>query len=280
MYHIHSTTPNKDLRLAIIITLIIFFVEFLGGFISNSLALISDSFHMLADVFALLITFISLSFARSLPTKSRTFGLHRAEILAALFNGILLLIVTGFIVSKAIIRLLYPSSIHAPSLLIFAIIGFLANIYILTRLRKYHDVNVKGALLHVAADTLSSLAVIIGGVVLMFTNLTIIDPILSILIAIAIIYTSFEVISDALNILLQSVPKGLDLDKIINDIKKIKKIKDLQSVQLWSLCSNVNVMTAHVKTTSNSLKETKKITEKINKKVQKYNIKHTTFQFE
>lgn len=280
MYHIHRTTPNKDLRLAIIITLIIFFVELLGGYISNSLALISDSFHMLADVFALLITFISLSFARSLPTKSRTFGLHRAEILAALLNGVLLLIVSGFIVSKAIIRLLHPSLIHASSLLIFAIIGFLANIYILSRLRKYHDVNVKGAFLHVVADTLSSLAVIISGIILTFTNLTIIDPILSIVIATAIIYTSFEVISDALNILLQSVPKGLDLDRIIKEIKKNKKIKDLESVQLWSLCSNVHVMTAHIKTTSSSLKETKKITAQLNKRLRKYNIKYTTFQFE
>ncbi len=280
MYHIHKTTPNKDLWLAIIITLIIFFVEFLGGYISNSLALISDSFHMLADVFALLITFISLTVASSLPTKARTFGLHRTEILAALFNGVLLLIVSGFIVSKAIIRLLNPSPIHTSSLLIFAIIGFLANLYILSKLRKYHDVNVKSAFLHVIADTLSSLGVIIGGIIITFTNFTMIDPILSILIAIAIIYTSFEVISDALNIILQSVPKGLDLDKIIQEIKKIKKIKDLRSVQLWSLCSNVHVMTAHVKTTSNSLRETKKISEKINKKVQKYNIKHTTFQFE
>lgn len=280
MYHIHKTTPNKDLRLAIIITLIIFFVEFLGGYISNSLALISDSFHMLVDVFALLITFISLTVARSLPTKARTFGLHRAEILAALFNGVLLLIVSGFIVSKAIIRLLHPSSIHTSSLLLFAIIGFLANIYILSKLRKYHDVNVKSAFLHVIADTLSSVGVIMGGIIITFTNLTIIDPILSILITIAIIYTSFEVISDALNILLQSVPKGLDLEVVIEEIKKLKKIKDLQSVQLWTLCSNVNVMAAHIKTTSKSLKETKKITEKINKKLEKYNIKHTTFQFE
>lgn len=271
---------SKDLNFAIIITTVVFLVELVGGYISGSLALISDSFHMFVDVFALTITYVSLTIAQSLPTKARTFGLHRAEILAALFNGLLLLGITSVIIFKAVARIFSPTEIHTVQLLGFACIGLLANLLIIKRLVHYKDINLKGAFLHVLSDTLSSFAVVIGAVIMYFTGFTKIDSIISIIIAVIIVYTAVHLVSEALHILLQSVPKGIDLDIIVKEVKKIPSVESIHSIQIWSLCSNVNVMTAHVLTSANNLLQSHILAEKITKKLKKYNIKHTTFQFE
>jgi cobalt-zinc-cadmium efflux system protein len=272
---------SKKLKLAIALTSVILIAELVGGIISNSLALFTDAAHVFMDVLALGLSLSALTIACRPLDEKATFGYHRAEIFAALINGLLLVIVVIFILQEAYERLLSPPEIRTFEMLGFASIGLVVNLFVTLSLRGYQDLNIRGAYLHVLGDTLSSFAVIAGGVLIILTGYYIVDPILSIIISCVIVYNSLRLLKESVDILMERTPKHIDVEKLKNEILEVKGVHGLHDLHVWSICSNVHALNAHLVVDSISVKDTEKITLEINRRLlQDYGISHTTLQFE
>jgi len=270
----------SSLKAALFITVSVMVIEIGGGLFTRSLALLSDGFHMLVHILALGLAFLALKIATQLPTSKRTFGLHRIEIFAALLNGLILWALAGGIIWRAILRIENPVPIQGKEFLIIAFIGLAANLLVMSKLKGHRDLNFRGVYLHILGDTLSSVAIIFGAFWILFTNQYLVDSILSIIIALVIVLSSFKLLKDSLCILLEATPKGIKLDRVIKEMMKIEGIIDVHHIHLWALCSNINVISAHICVGDVKVKETTKITKELKRQLEKFNIKHATFQFE
>jgi len=275
-----DTVTEKYLKIAIVLTSLYFLVEVIGGFFSGSLSLLGDAGHMLRDVFSLLITLGAIRIAKRIPSKTKTFGYHRVEILAAFINGLLLISISIWIFWEAIKRFIEPVPVNSPIMFFTASIGLIVNLYVAFKLHGSDDLNIKAAFVHVFTDALASLAVIFASIWIFFTNQTIIDPILGGFIAIFVLVSSFTVIRDSLNILLESTPKNIDFDNLVKGVEKIDGVEGIHNVHLWSLCSNLNVMDAHIFTNLTDMCGIENLKAKIKKELEKFNIKHSTLEFE
>jgi len=282
--HDYKRTERKKLITTIIITTVVMIIEIAGGIISKSLALISDAGHMFTHSFALLVSFFAIIYANRKPTSEKSFGFYRVEILAALFNGIGLLVISGFIFWEAYKRILNPKPINVMEMIIIAIIGLAANIasaFILAGSSK-ESINVKSAFMHMIGDTASSVAIVIGGVIIYFTNFYLIDPIFSILICIAILYWAFTLIRDSIQILMETTPSGFDVKKLENElIKEVSEVQGLHDIHIWQITDSIFNMTAHAVVDNININETSAVLEKINSfLIKKYRIGHLVIQFE
>lgn len=271
---------EKSLNIAIMLTSVFFVVEIIGSIISGSLSLLGDAGHMLRDVFALLLSLSAIHIAKNLPSRTKTFGYHRIEIFAAFINGILLLVISLWIFLQAYQRVFAPKPIESVTMFVVALIGLLVNAYVALKLHGSHDINVKSAFTHVISDTLSSVAVIFASAWIFFTGQTIIDPILGSLIAIFVLFSAFAIIKDSIYVLLGFAPKNVNFDNVIKDIEIVKGVESVHNVHLWSLCSNINVIDAHIFTNEQNMGKIEAIKQKIKKNLKKYNIRHATLEFE
>ena len=280
MFLMSSNKFEKSLKFAIILTFIFFLIEVIGALISGSISLLGDAGHMFRDAFALIISYGSINLAKKLPTKTKTFGYHRVEIFSAFLNGLLLFGMSIWIFWESYTRYYYPKSINSVIMFIVALSGLVVNILIAFKLHGSHDVNIKSAFLHVLTDTLSSVAVIFASIWIFFTNQTIIDPILGMAIGLFILYSAVIIIKDTVRILLEFTPKDIDFDKVIKDIENVKGVEGVHNVHLWSLCSNINIIDAHIYTKENNMGKIEITKSEIKKRLEKYNIKHATLEFE
>lgn len=247
--HAHRAVERKRLILTMALTGSTMVIEIVGGILTGSLALLSDAGHMLTHFFALLVSFIAIRLA-SLPTHPRrSFGLYRIEVLAALLNGITLLVITGFIFYEAVIRLLHPAPIKELPMFVVAVIGLVVNLasaVILLDVGK-SDLNVRSAFLHMLGDTASSVGIVIGAIVIYFTGWYVIDPLLSILIAVVILIWSWNLLRDSINILLETAPKHIDIEEVISAIREeAPEITEVHDVHIWEITSQMYSMTAHL----------------------------------
>ena len=224
-------------------------VELVGGIIVNSLALVSDAGHMFTHCFALSLSFFAILIAARPAPNKHTFGFYRIEILAAFTNGLMLLGVTVYILYEMVVRFLNPEPIAAIQMLVIAILGLvvnLASVLLLTGVGK-DDLNVKSAFLHMIGDTLSSVAVVAGAVVIHFTGWWQVDPVLSGLIAVMIGIWAFRLLRDSANILLESTPKHLSISQVEEELRaEFPEIENLHDVHVWEITSGMYAMTAHV----------------------------------
>jgi len=268
------------LKIAVILTIIFFVIEVVGGIISGSLSLLGDAGHMLIDVFTLLLSLAAIRIARRPPTFTKTFGYHRIEILAAFLNGIILVLVSIWIFVEALERYYKPVYIQGYMMFIVAFIGLIVNIYVTYNLHGTHDVNIKSAYLHVLTDTLTSIGVIIAAVIILLTGLYVIDPILAFIISFFILYSAVKILYESGRILLEFAPKDIDINKLINDLKEVNGVLDIHDIHIWSLCSNINLLDAHIVISEDNVKEMNRIREDIKNRLKKYNIIHSTIEFE
>jgi cobalt-zinc-cadmium efflux system protein len=276
----NSKITEKSLKIAIALTSFYFIVEVLGGVYSGSLSLLSDAGHMFRDIFSLLITLGAIRIAKKLPSKSKTFGYHRIEILTAFVNGLLLVGVSIWIFWEAIKRFAAPLPVKSPIMFFVALIGLIVNLYVVLKLHGSDDLNIKAAYLHVFTDTLASTGVIFASVWIFFTGQTIIDPVVSVIIAAFVLFSAFTVIRRSLNILLEFTPENIEFDNLVKDIEKIDGVEGIHNVHLWSLCSNVNVMDAHIFTNITDMKKIEALKSQIKNELKKLNIEHSTLEFE
>ena len=279
----YQHVEQKKLLFSLIITSVVMVLEILGGYLTNSVALLSDAGHMFTHVFALLIGIAAISIARKPPCHHRTFGLYRAEVLAAFVNGLFLLVVVGLIIYEAILRVLYPVEILGQEMLLIAFIGLSVNVISISILRGSHkeNLNIRSIFYHMFADAISSVGIVIAAIVIMLTNWTFIDPLVSIGISIIILVWAWGVLKDSTRILLETSPKGLNIDIISDDLKKnFTEIKDLHNVHLWSITSDMLVFSAHVQIDQSKIQTNQEdVISKINDYLlQKYNIIECTIQ--
>ncbi|MFQ5965729.1 MAG: cation diffusion facilitator family transporter [Candidatus Scalinduaceae bacterium] len=280
--HTHRGEEKTRLILTCSLTGAMFIVEGIAGFLTNSLALISDAGHMLTHLIALLISLGAIIFASKPPTAKKTYGFYRLEILAALFNGATLFLITLWIFFNAYYRIINPEPIASLQMFIVANIGLIVNLVCAYILKTSHgSLNIKSAFMHMMADTFSSMIVVFGAIIMYFTQWYIIDPILSILICIVILIWSYELITESVDILLEATPKDVDLKSVIKSIKELDEIKDVHDVHIWTITSDMYAMSAHVNTTDLMVSETYNIVAKINSLVrERFKIGHTVIQFE
>ncbi|WP_340297396.1 cation diffusion facilitator family transporter [Staphylococcus coagulans] len=280
-----QTHSKMTLWLSLIITLFFTVVEFAGGIISNSLALLSDSFHMLSDVFALALSMLAVYFASRKPTARYTFGYLRFEILAAFLNGLALAVISVWIFYEAIVRIIFPKPVESGLMLVIATIGLIVNIVltvILVRsLKSENNINIQSALWHFMGDLLNSIGVIIAVVLIYFTGIQLIDPILSMIIALVILRGGYKIMRNAWLILMESVPEHLDTDEIMETMKSVDQVLDVHEFHLWSITTEHYSLSAHVVLDSRSSEEAYQTINELETLLkEKYGLAHTTLQIE
>lgn len=249
--HCHNHDDSRSERrlgLALALTVVYMLIEAAGGFLFNSLALLADSGHMLSDSMALGLSFLAIRIGKKGPNDRHTFGLQRSEILAALFNGLALWVIVGVIFYEALQRLYDPVSVQGRGMLLVALIGLIINLVMAALLHKSstHNINVRGAFLHVVSDALGSLGAVVAGIVIMFTQFYWVDPLLSMLIGALIIYSSWELVSESFHILMEGVPKGYDVEKIERAIASIEGVCCVYDLHVWSIAGSEVNLSAHV----------------------------------
>lgn len=282
MYRAHE---RKKLILVSVITGGIFIVEVIGGIVTNSLALLSDAAHMLTHIFALLVSLFALVFAGMPPTLKKTYGFYRLEILAALFNGIALFAITLWIFYEAYHRFKHPEVIDSGMMFIVAAVGLTANIvcaYILMSggSEHGHSLNIKSVIMHLLGDTISSVGVIAGAVIIHYTDWYIVDPLISVLLCILILVWAYKLIMESVDILLEATPKDIDIDKVVASLKQIPGIDSVHDMHVWTITSGMYSMSAHIDTKDMMISETTRLSKEINHVLnEKFKIGHTVIQF-
>jgi cobalt-zinc-cadmium efflux system protein len=274
---------KKDLLIALSITILMMVVEVIGGLLSNSLALLSDAGHMLTDNLALLLSFFALKFAAMPATERKTFGFYRLEILAALLNGIVLVLLSLYIMYQAYQRMIQPQPVGGTLMLIVALIGLAANVIGALFLFKHShaSLNIRGAYLHIVGDALSSVGVVIGGIVILYTGWYLIDPILSIMISLVIIYGSWSLVRESVNILLESVPSHINIETVALELAKVKGVREAYHIHVWTITSGVYALSAHVLIDDQPVSGCRNIVDEIKDLLSdKFNVLHSTIQLE
>lgn len=274
---------QKELLIALVITSTIMVAEFVGGLLSNSLALLSDAAHMLTDVLALLLSILAFRFSTRPPTKKTTYGFYRLEIFAAQINGGILVFLSLFIFYEAYQRLVEPEAIKTLLMMIIAGVGLLANSASALILHKSsrQNLNVKASFLHIMGDLLSSVGVIIGGAIIHFTGWFIIDPILSVMIGLIILKGAYGVVKETANVLLEAVPSHINLEGLIQEVEAMEGVDSFHDVHLWTITSGIYALSGHILIEDQMVSEGAQILERIRKHLgENYNINHTTLQIE
>lgn len=279
----YSSNIKRKLTIALAIASAITLLEFFGGLLSNSIALLSDAGHMLADVMAVSLSLFAIKLATRQHTHKLTYGYHRAEVLAALTNGIILAIISAFLFREAYMRLLNPPSIDIPVLLGVAFIGLAANIsmaLVLKEVRKT-SIGARSAFLHVFYDTISSVGVITGGIIASLTQIFAVDPVIAFMIAGLIIRGAASLLRESIHILLEGAPVGINLQRIIAEIKNVDGVQDIHDLHIWAISSGLNALSGHVIVKDQMISESSKIIDEIRDILKtKFNISHTTIQTE
>ncbi|MEU6878376.1 cation diffusion facilitator family transporter [Streptomyces sp. NPDC046712] len=236
------------LRIALAITLSVMVVEIVGGIVADSLALIADAAHMATDAVGLAMALLAIHFANRPPTEKRTFGFARAEILAALANCLLLLVVGGYVLYEAIQRFIEPAETKGGLTIAFALIGLVANMISLSLLVRgqKESLNVRGAYLEVLADALGSVTVLISAGIILATDWQYADPIASIVIGLMIVPRTVKLLRETLDVLLESAPKGVDMAEVRAHILALPGVEDVHDLHAWTITSGMPVLSAHV----------------------------------
>ncbi|MGX0083972.1 cation diffusion facilitator family transporter, partial [Staphylococcus hominis] len=282
--HVH-TNNKKVLTISFIIIGLFMIVEILGGFIANSLALLSDGLHMFSDTVSLGVALIAFIYAEKNATSTKTFGYKRFEVLAALFNGITLLIISGVIIIEAIRRFFNPIKVQSTEMFIISVIGLIVNIIVAIIMFKSgdtsHNLNMRGAFIHVLGDLLGSLGAIIASILIYVFNFTIADPIASILVSIIILKSAIGISRSSLNILMEGTPSDVNLDKIISTIINHNEIYNVHDYHVWTISNDMNALSCHaVVSETMSVQDCEGLLKKIEHELLHLNIQHMTIQLE
>lgn len=282
MHHHQSMTGNR-LKVAAGVTGLFVVVEFVVGWSANSLALMSDAGHNLADVAALVLSAWAFAMARRSPDPQRTFGYHRVGVLAALANAMTLILLAGYIFFEGAQRLVHPEHVSTLPMIVVAVVAVVLNAAI--ALGLHHgtaDVNVRAAFIHMVGDAASSAGVILAGIGIWLTGSTLWDPLVSLLIGAFIIWSSWSIIRETVNILLESTPQGVDLDALARDVAAVPGVANIHDLHVWSLSSNVRALAAHIaleNTATASAEEIQVILTSVRHILrERYHIDHTTLE--
>jgi len=269
------------LKLALAISCVYFFAEVIGGFLTNSLALLSDAGHMLSDIAALALSLFAFRIARRPATVISTYGYHRVEILAALFNGLTLWLMVGVIFTAAYNRFWNPPEVDSSGMMIVASLGLIVNIVAGAVLYDSHhdNLNLRGAFLHIVSDALGSVGAIAAGLIMLVTGWYVADPLISVLIGLLILHSSWSLVKESLSVLMQAVPKGIRLEDVQQALEEVAGVSKVHDLHVWAVTSDIFTLSAHAVVENggdfhqvlNGIEDTLK---------ERFNIEHTTIQLE
>ena len=275
---------ERRLWLTISVAVGIAVMELVGGLIAHSLSLISDSGHVFTDILAIGLSIFSIRLARRPHSARWSYGYHRAEIFAALANGSALIGVALLILYSAYLRFLQPVQIQGPLVLLLASIGLVGNLVMALVLFHGKDrmsLNVRGALLHVMGDALSSVGVIIGGLVVIFSGYLLADSIVAAFIGILIIGSAYSLVRDSVNILGEATPKHLELEKIARTVEQVKGVRGIHDLHVWTISSGLYALSGHLIVDTDNLEEGAAIIREVSRKLREtFGIEHVTLQLE
>jgi len=282
--HEHNRNNSKrGLMIAFFITAGIMVLEFTGGLMSNSLALLSDSGHMLSDASSLALSLAAVWLAARPASPNKTYGYYRFEILAALLNGVTLLLIAVFICWEAYQRFLHPPTIASNLMIGIAVIGLLANLSSAFALSRGGNIesnlNIRSAYVHVIGDALGSIAAIIAGILMYLFSWYIADPIVSILVALLIIKSALEIVNDTLHILLEGTPETVDFASVQGLMLAIPGVLNIHDLHIWTITSGWDLLTCHL-LVAEDVDEQAVLLQAVESILNKYSIEHTTIQIE
>ncbi|SHM78773.1 cobalt-zinc-cadmium efflux system protein [Chryseobacterium carnipullorum] len=276
-----SSRHKKNLLIVLALSGTYLIAEVIGGIATKSLALLADAAHMLTDVVGLLLAFIAIKIGERKASPEKTFGYYRTEILAAVINAVVLLGISLFVLYEAFQRFKNPPEVQSGSMMIVAGIGLVVNIIGILIIRKdsNESLNMKGAYFEVLSDMLTSVGVMIAGVIMLTTQWYYADPIISAAIGLLIIPRTLKLLMEAVNVLLEGTPKDVDISKLRASLEELPGIKKLHDLHVWSLTSGVNAMSAHVIADDNKNRN-ELLQILVDKTTTNFKITHTTFQIE
>ena len=293
-----DTGIQKRFLISIEVTLLILLAEVIGGYWTGSLALLSDAAHVFMDVFALILSFVALRLSSRPADDTHTYGYHRLEVLAALINGLTLVYISFEIFHESWLRWQSPQPVKSLELMIIATIGLVANLFVAFVLgghnhshdkndghgkdghtHEQEDLNVKSAYLHVIGDALASVGVVVAGAIIWFTGWSWVDPLVSVLIGILILFSSWRLLKGSLHILIEGVPEGMSTTEISAALQKIPAVNEIHDLHVWSICSGHIALSAHIALKKNAERaETMSALKEC--LLHDFRIDHTTIQFE
>lgn len=282
--HAHGATSGRKLWISLIVTLIFVAGEAFAGWVSHSLALLSDAGHNLSDALALGLAAYAVAVAQKPATAKHTYGFHRVSILTALFNAVTLVVIALWIGIEAYQRFRHPEPIVGSLMIWVAAIAVLMNTVIAAALSgdAKNSLNSRAAFVHMAGDALSSLAVVVAGIIVHYTHWVYADSAVSVLIALFICYSAVGIVRDAANILMECTPEGLDVEKLVAGIKAISPVRDVHDLHVWTVGDGMNMLSCHVTLPAScSLERCSSIVDDINDKLHNdFSIGHATIQTE
>jgi cobalt-zinc-cadmium efflux system protein len=281
--HHHGHDTGKVLSWSLGLTLLFVVVEIAAGLHARSLALLSDAGHNFTDGLALLLAWFGVYYEHKPPNQIKTYGYHRAGVLAAFVNALSLVLLAGYILWQSYQRWWHPEKVGETTMLVVACFGLLVNVSIMWGLgsdRKF-DLNVRGAWVHMMGDALGSVAIIAGAIVIHYTGWQRTDSLLSALIGILIIWTAWDIIQESLNILLEGLPRGIDLGDVMAAMRKTADVIDVHDVHIWSLGSSTHALSCHVLIEDIPPSESETVLRRLHEVLaERFDIRHTTVQFE
>jgi cobalt-zinc-cadmium efflux system protein len=278
----HFSTGSK-LKYGLFLSLIIFGAEVAGGLLSNSLALLGDAGHVLADIIALTLSWYAVRQADKQSNSRMTFGYHRIGVIVAIINAIAIFVIAGIILFEAYRRFQSPPEVKSTLMLAVAMIGLAVNLLVTFWLSKEQkrNINVRSAFWHAMGDALASVGVIIGGILILITGQRLIDPIVSVVISLIILSAAFSIFHEGFRVILEAVPKDVNVMSMITAIKKVKGVRNIHDVHVWSISPEIRAMNGHILIDDTSLSQANLIRSEIEKVVRdQFHVDHTTLQME
>jgi len=278
--HHHDINLGNAFKIGITLNIIFVIAEATFGFLSNSMALVADAGHNLSDVLALVFSWVAVILSQRKPTLKFTYGFRRSTILIALLNTILLLAAVAFIVWETIERLGKPMEINSNSVIVVAAIGIVVNGFTAWPFMKgkKYDLNIRSAFVHFIADALVSLGVVIAGIIMAFTGITWIDSIVSFAIIAVILYSSYHLLIDSVNLALDAVPENVNIEEVRNYLKSLPEVSGIHDLHIWALSTTEAALTVHLST--NRQTDVAFITNIQNSLHERFDIEHATIQVE
>ncbi|MGD8403649.1 MAG: cation diffusion facilitator family transporter [Anaerolineales bacterium] len=278
------TQPTvRQLALSLIITLVFVFIEIAAGIFSNSLALLTDAAHNFTDVLALALSWWALRLTSQPATQEKTYGYHRAGILAALANSTTLVVIALGIFYEAYRRFTNPPEVQADVLIGVGVVAVIINVVtaLLVRRGAEHDLNIRSAFLHLMGDVLSTVGAVIAGVIIRFTDWNWLDPLVSVLIGILILWSAWTIVRESLDILMESTPTDINVDAMIQDIISVDGVHGVHDLHVWSITRSLRTLSAHLVTDNMDISEGATIQTRVNEVLfHRYNVNHATLQLE
>lgn len=286
--HAHAETQLDQsiagrFKFAIFLTAATLIAEVIGGLWTNSLALLSDAAHVFLDLFALLLSLGAIKLSSYPATDTRTFGWHRMEVFASFINGSTVFIIALVICYEAMGRIQHPEEVKSFPMMLIAAVGLAMNVFAAGALHSHShdDLNVHSAFLHMIGDAAASVGVIAGGIIMYFTDWYLLDAIISVGIGFVIFWGSWRVVRDSLHILLEGVPRGLEVNRVAAAIREVDGVEEVHHLNIWTICSHINALSGHVVVPASYRGDHSGLLRKIEERLfELFHISHTTLQVE